>query len=135
MVLNIIIAFVMWAVGMLLYSIGIMQILIVLFCAIPTTRKLSKVATVDCGYIYKRCTITIVTWLLISAAVFCAVFILGNAYVKYGFAIGVGISFLFSLGKWGANEANLQDYFKTYSCAIAQQDLERLFSSADDQPD
>lgn len=135
MLLNIALCIMMWAVGMLLYSMGIMQILIALFCTIPTTRKLSQVMVVDTGYIYKRCALTIVLWLLISVAVFCAVFMLGNAYVKYGFAIGAGISFLFSLGKWGANEANLQDYFKVYSCAFAQKDLERMFSSSEDQSD
>lgn len=126
MFLNILLAILMWAVGMFLYSIGIMQIILVVFCAIPATRKLSKSYWINTGYIYKRCVRTVILWLIISAVVIFAVFYFGNDFAKYGFLLGTGMSFLFSLGKWGMNEANMSDYFRAYGAAFSSRDLHTL---------
>lgn len=104
----------MFGCGVTLYSIGIMQIILILFCAIPATKLFSKYGNVDKQGIYIKCSVTIIVWLVISAFTIGAVLYFGSAYVKTGFFIGIAFSFILSLGKWGMNEANLGDYFGAY---------------------
>lgn len=126
--MDIILFIVFLQIGIFFYSIGIMQIIISLFCAIPLTRKTVAQCKrfVDTGGIYKSIAITITIWTLISAFVIWAIFKWGNSYTMTGFFIGIAISFLFSLKKWGINQANYQDYFSTFHRYYAQNDLEDL---------
>lgn len=114
MLANVILAIVLWIFGLLLFSFGIMQILISIFCTIPATRRFSKEGYIGTGPIYKRCVATIVVWLVISVVIIGAVLYFGNSFARYGFFAGMVIPFLFSIGKWGMNDSNLQDYFQVY---------------------
>ena len=129
MAINILLAAAMWFVGILLYSIGIMQILLTLFCAIPLTKRLSMIYLVDAAGIYKRCAFTVVLWLAISAAVIFLVMYFGNIYAKCGFWVGVAISFLLSLGKWGMNKSNVADYFRAYARFYPPKVLDEIFAA------
>lgn len=125
MLLNILVLVAMWAVGSFLYSIGVMQILIILFCAIPLTKTLIQNGyEVNKSGIYKRFFITIVFWLIILLGISIPVFLFGNSYVKYGYLIGLGIAFFISLGKWGRTEENISDYFSAYSRFIPDKRLQ-----------
>lgn len=116
---KIIVFAVMMAVGSLLYSIGVMQILIILFCAMPLTGRLIKRGyAVNKSGLYKRFSVTIIAWIIISVGVSIPIFRSGNPYVKYGYLAGLGIAFLLSLGKWGRNEQNVANYFSAYSAFI-----------------
>lgn len=126
--MNIILFIVFWLIGIFLYSIGIMQIVLSIFSAIPLTKKTASQCKrlVDTRGIYKSIAITISIWTIISAFAIWAVLKWGNSYTISGFFIGMAISFLFSLKKWGINQANYQDYFSTFYRYYAQNDLEDL---------
>lgn len=129
MAINILLAAAMWFVGILLYSIGVMQILLTLFCAIPLTKRFSLIYLVDVAGIYKRCAFTVVLWLAISAAVIFLVMYFGNFYAKCGFWIGFIMSFLLSLGKWGMNQNNVADYFKAFHKYYPEKALDEMFGA------
>lgn len=129
MVINILLAAAMWFVGILLYSMGIMQIFLTLFCAIPLTKRFSLIYLVDVAGIYKRCAFTVILWLAISAAVIFSVMYFGNFYAKCGFWIGFVISFLLSLGKWGVNQNNVADYFQEYAKFYPKKALDDIFGT------
>ena len=129
MVLNILLAAAMWVVGLFLYSIGIMQVMITLFCAIPLTKRFSAIYPVDTSGIYKKCATTIILWAVISAVVVFLVMHFGNFYAKCGFWIGVAIPFLLSLGKWGINPDNISDYFKTFHRYYPKNALVEIFNA------
>lgn len=131
MLWDIVILIAMWFVGMLLFSFGISQILICLFCAIPATKKFSKKLLVDSGYIYKRCAITILLWTIISLGVIFAVIRFANFYGQTGFLAGVVMTLVMSLGKFGMNSDNMADYFQVYGKAFTPKDLRRLIGDAE----
>ena len=122
---NIVLLIVFWFVGIFLYSIGIMQIILSLTCAIPLSRKtISKCNfTVDAEGIYKKITLTIVIWALLSFIIFFSIIYWGSSYIIIGFIIGIVLSFLISLGKWGMTQKNCEDYFSVFYRYYAEQDL------------
>ena len=130
MFLNILCVAGMWFVGLLLYSFGIMQIVLVLFCTIPATRRFSAICRVDKNGIYKRCTVTVVLWGVIAGLAIWAVVQFGNVYAVAGFWVGIGITFLLSLGKWGLNPSNLAGYFQTYGKFYDQDALKEILDGA-----
>lgn len=133
MFLSMLIALALWVVGMLLYSIGIMQILISLFCTIPATRRFAKERKADTTRIYKRSIGTIILWSAITAAIVWAVLTFANIYGKVGFAVGIALPFLLSLGKLGMNNSNLQDYWNAYgSCYETMPAVQLLLQYAQD---
>lgn len=113
-VIDILFAIGMWIVGAYLYSYGVMQILLTLFCSIPLTIRFSKIYDVDTPAIYSRCITTIVLWTVVTAVVIALVMAFGSIYVKFGFWAGFIISFLLSIGKWGINQPNFEDYFQAF---------------------
>lgn len=129
MVVNILLAIGMWTVGILLYSIGIMQIILTAFCAIPLTRRFSKIYLIDSPGIYRQCSFTIVLWTAISAVAIFLVMYFGNFYAKCGFWIGIAISFLLSFGKWGMNKSNVADYFQAYARFYPKKALDDIFGT------
>jgi len=116
MLLNILVLVAMWAVGSFIYSIGVMQILLVMFCAVPLTKDLIKNGYhVNKSGMYNSFSKTIIFWLVIILGISIPIFLFGNLYVKCGYLIGIGVAFLISLGKWGRTEQNVSDFFSTYS--------------------
>lgn len=110
---------VLWVIGMFfagvfLYSIGIMQIMLVLSCAIPVTRKMSKETPMDTKKIYAKCAFTVFLWGALSAGCFFLAETYAAQAGQVGFYVGIGISFLVSLGQLGPNDNNLKDYFSAY---------------------
>ena len=83
MLANVILAIVLWIFGLLLFSFGIMQILISIFCTIPATRRFSKEGYIGTGPIYKRCVATIVVWLVISVVIIGAVLYFGKMVIPF----------------------------------------------------
>ena len=127
MFVNILLAIVMWLVGVLLYSIGIMQIILILFSAIPLTKSFSQIYPVDTAGVYRQCAVTGLLWTVISVAAIFLVMYFGNAYAKCGFWIGFALSFLLSLGKWGINPSNIADYFQSFHKYYPQEAIDELF--------
>ena len=86
MVVNIIIAILLFVVGFLMYSIGMLQILIVLFCGFRMTSKLKRrfPGKISSNEIYYKYAFTIVYWSIIIASVTFAVFHWGNDNAKMG---------------------------------------------------
>lgn len=54
-----------------------------------------------------------------------AVFHWGNDYAKYGYLFGIGMPFLFSLGKWGMTEPNILDFLQGAQKYIAVDTFDR----------
>lgn len=129
MLINIFLAMAMWVVGVLLYSIGVMQIILILFSAIPLTKSFSQIYPVDTAGVYRQCIVTGVLWTVISAVVIFLVIYFGNIYAKCGFWIGFVLSFLLSLGKWGANPSNVADYFQSFRKYYPQEALDDIFGT------
>ncbi|MBM6871181.1 hypothetical protein [Pseudoflavonifractor phocaeensis] len=129
MLINILLAVAMWVVGILLYSIGVMQIILILCSAIPLTKIFSKIYPVDIAGVYRQCTVTGLLWTVISAVVIFLVMYFGNIYAKCGFWIGFVLSFLLSLGKWGANPSNVADYFQSFRKYYPQEALDDIFGT------
>lgn len=128
MLINIIVLIVFWGIGMIIFTLGILQIILLLTCAIPLTIKTATQCKcfVDTGGIYRRITFTILLWSIISGLVIWAVFRYGSSFAIIGFLIGLGITFLFSLGRWGVNADNYSDYFQTYRNYYAKKDLKEM---------
>lgn len=133
--LNILLTIGMWFVGVLLYSFGVLQILISLFCTIPATKMFSKGRFVDTGRIYRRCSVTILTWIVIAGGIIYAVLRFCGPYARVGFFAGMAITALLSLGRVGMNADNIVDYFRVYGTCYAPKDLcEILGEDAPNQP-
>lgn len=125
---NIIILCVFWVIGIFLYSLGIMQIILSLTCAIPLSKTtVSKCKCyVDTRRLYSSIITAIIFWTVISAFAIFAVLHWGSTYMIIGFLIGIIISFFLSLNKWGITQENYQDYFSSHYKYYAQKDLEDL---------
>lgn len=125
---QIIIAIVMYACGSLLFSFGIMQIILVLTCAIPATKNFCRYGPADTKTIYRKCAFTIVLWLVISALAIGAVIYFGGYIIRFGFFFGIAISFLFSIRKWGMTTDNIQDYIRAYGVYYSRAAIESIVS-------
>jgi len=105
-----ILTFVFWLTGLMIASFTLIPILIILFFGIPTTRKLEKIKMLkENNGIIKRYLISITILLLIFSVTIIITFL----FIKGGFIgllVGVGMAFLFSLGKIGKNQNNINDY-------------------------
>jgi hypothetical protein len=78
---------------------------------------------VDSSGIYKSVSITIVIWTVVSLLVIWPTISFGNSYMIFGLFIGMGITFLTSLSKWGTTQANCADYYRRYERYYAHNDL------------
>ena len=116
----------MWIVGIVVYSLGVLQCLICLFCGLPMTSMLGREfpGKVDIGGLRRKYILPMFFWLIISAGVTFAVFNWGNTYAKCGYLIGAGIAFVFSLGKWGMTEQNIMEFLQGAHRYIASDTFE-----------
>jgi len=100
-----------WFFGMLIGSIGLIQIVIVLKFSLPFTKKMSKMGLLtDKSTINKRDMIALGLWsviILVSLSLIC-LFAARSSLIA--FMIGVGLSLLFGFNRTGETEANIQDY-------------------------
>ncbi|OUO09182.1 hypothetical protein [Flavonifractor sp. An4] len=124
-----IVPFIMFFVGIFVYSIGVMQIILVLSCAIPLTKRMAQIYIVDTKGAYKQSAMTIVIWTVVTAAVVAAVLYFCGKPAKISFFIGAGLSFLISLGKWGMSKSNVADYFQAYAKFYPKKALDDIFGT------
>ena len=100
-----------WFFGMLIGSIGLIQIVNVLKFSIPFTKKMNKMGLLtDKSTINKRDMIALGLWsviILVSLSLIC-LFAARSSLIA--FMIGVGLSLLFGFNRTGETEANIQDY-------------------------
>ena len=114
MILDIVIAILLFVAGALLYTFGGLRILLILFCDIPLTGKLKhrygeKIAA---GALYIRAAYTCVLWLVIIAAATTAVIIWGHDYALFGYLGGFLLTFATTIGKFRIDRNNISGYLE-----------------------
>ena len=119
--------FIFWFFGMLIGSIGLIQIIIVLKFNLPFTEKMNKLGILtDKRTINKRAMMTLGLWsviILVSVVLIC-LFAARSSLIA--FMIGVGLSLLFGFGRTGENEANIQDYITSNQKFINLEELKNI---------
>ena len=105
-----IIPFVFWLIGLVITSFTLVPILIILFFGIPATKKLEKIKMLEeNNNIVKRYLISLIILLMVFLIIIIITFLFFKSGF-IGFLVGVGMTFLFSLGKLGKNQNNIGDY-------------------------
>ena len=103
--------FIFLILGMLIGSLGLIQIVLVFNFSIPFTKKMNKMGLLsDKNTIDKRAMMTLVLWsviILISVALIC-LFAVRSSLIA--FMIGVGLSLFLGFKRTGENESNIKDY-------------------------
>lgn len=119
--LNYLLAAGVFVAGSLVFSFTGVQILLVLFFAIPTTIKIKKESSlcVQTGKIYLSMFFTCLIQGFVIALCVWGLYVWGNLYATVGAAIGAGLSFILSISKLRASAANLNDYFNAYGKFIS----------------
>lgn len=116
-----------WFFGMLIGSIGLIQIVIVLKFSIPFTKKMNKMGLLtDKSTINKRDMIALGLWsviILVSLSLIC-LFAARSSLIA--FMIGVGLSLLFGFNRTGETEANIQDYMTSNHKFINLNELKNI---------
>ena len=103
--------FIFWFFGMLIGSIGLIQIIVVLRFKLPFTEKMNKLGILtDKNAINKRSMLTLGLWSVIIFTSVVLISLFAARSYLIAFMIGVGFSLLFGLNRTGENEANIQDY-------------------------
>lgn len=129
--LNWILLAVMWIVGIFVYSMFTLQVILTFTVTIPLSNRCSKLLgeKFNHGLAIKMAMMTVVFQIIIHAIAAVLLFKFGNDYAKIGFAVGFGISFLFSLGKLSyRNPGNMQDFKdRTYARCFVGRPEESLF--------
>lgn len=116
-----------WFFGMLIGSIGLIQIVIVLKFSLPFTKKMNKMGLLtDKSTINKRDMIALGLWsviILVSLSLIC-LFAARSSLIA--FMIGVGLSLLFGFNRTGETEANIQDYMTSNHKFINLNELKNI---------
>jgi len=116
-----------WFFGMLIGSIGLIQIVIVLKFSLPFTKKMDKMGLLtDKSTINKRDMIALGLWsviILVSLSLIC-LFAARSSLIA--FMIGVGLSLLFGFNRTGETEANIQDYMASNHKFINLNELKNI---------
>lgn len=104
-----------YAIGIALYSIGILQIILTHKISVKQT-KIMQNANVPAHYdkIYKSMFITICIWSYILYIAFGLITYFANKQILIGIAIGLIFSWILSLRSLGFSRDNVEDYQKTY---------------------
>jgi hypothetical protein len=109
--MSIVFYFIFMFFGVLIGSLGLIQIVVILKFNFPFTEKMSKLGILtDKRTINKRAMMTLILWsviILLSIILIC-LFAARSSLVS--FMLGVGLSLLFGFNRTGENEANIQDY-------------------------
>lgn len=123
MVLEIIIAILLFLAGALLYTFGILRVLLCYTSAIPLTRELKTryPGRVAAGAIYMKIAYTTVFWLIITVAATLAVIGWGLDYSLFGYLGGILLTFATTIGRLGRNQRNVANYLVQYERFIDKQ--------------
>lgn len=126
MVLDIVIAILLFVAGALLYTFGILRVLLILFCGVPLTRKLKGLynGKVASGAIYLKFAYTAALWLVLTAAATVIVVYWGGDYGLFGYLGGILLTLATTIGRLGVNERNSLSYLGAYARYI-DKDLRR----------
>ncbi len=123
MVLEVIIAILLFLSGALLYTFGILRVLLCYTSAIPLTRELKTryPGRVAAGAIYMKIAYTTVFWLIITVAATLAVIGWGLDYSLFGYLGGILLTFATTIGRLGRNQRNVANYLVQYERFIDKQ--------------
>lgn len=123
MVLEVIIAILLFLAGALLYTFGILRVLLCYTSAIPLTRELKTryPGRVAAGAIYMKIAYTTVFWLIITVAATLAVIGWGLDYSLFGYLGGILLTFATTIGRLGRNQRNVANYLVQYERFIDKQ--------------
>ncbi len=123
MVLEVIIAILLFLAGALLYTFGILRVLLCYTSAIPLTRELETryPGRVAAGAIYMKIAYTTVFWLIITVAATLAVIGWGLDYSLFGYLGGILLTFATTIGRLGRNQRNVANYLVQYERFIDKQ--------------
>lgn len=123
MVLEVIIAILLFLSGALLYTFGILRVLLCYTSAIPLTRELKTryPGRVAAGAIYMKIAYTTVFWLIIIVAATLAVIGWGLDYSLFGYLGGILLTFATTIGRLGRNQRNVANYLVQYERFIDKQ--------------
>lgn len=123
MVLEVIIAILLFLSGALLYTFGILRALLCYTSAIPLTRELKTryPGRVAAGAIYMKIAYTTVFWLIITVAATLAVIGWGLDYSLFGYLGGILLTFATTIGRLGRNQRNVANYLVQYERFIDKQ--------------
>jgi len=126
---QIVIAILLLGTGYLIGSFGLIQILIVLRFALPLVSKLSKAGvTTGISTMRKIYTVTLLLWSSVTAAAVVLVTLFATPIESYAFFGAVIICLLIGFSSTGANEANMDDFMKTFSKYACKNDDEVIVS-------
>jgi len=111
--MSIIIFFIFWLIGVFVTSFTLIPILIIFAFGIPTTKKLEnlKVLKPDNGIIKSYFGSLTILGVIFLMMVIITYSVFPNGLV--GILFGIGMVFLFGIGKIGRNEKNIIDYIET----------------------
>ena len=123
MVLEVIIAILLFLAGALLYTFGILRVLLCYTSAIPLTRELETryPGRVAAGAIYMKIAYTTVFWLIITVAATLAVIGWGLDYSLFGYLGGILLTFATTIRRLGRNQRNVANYLVQYERFIDKQ--------------
>ena len=123
MVLEVIIAILLFLSGALLYTFGILRVLLCYTSAIPLTRELKAryPGRVAAGAIYMKIAYATVFWLIITVAATLAVIGWGLDYSLFGYLGGILLTFATTIGRLGRNQRNVANYLVQYERFIDKQ--------------
>lgn len=100
-----------WFVGNLLFSTSVTIIGCCLFCAFPLLRDLKPYSDyIDVRRAKRLYRGSVLLHLFILAAASWAVVTFTPAMMQYGFFFSLIFTILIGMGKWGRNEANIDDF-------------------------
>lgn len=107
-----IIAGLFWILGVFIGSMGLIQMMMILFFSIPFTRQLHRLGLItNTGIIYKMNMTALAIWTLIIGGVSTLAYLYASHLSFKLYLIGIGVTFLMGMGKTGTNDNNVQDYF------------------------
>ncbi len=123
MILEIVIAILLFVAGALLYTFGILRVLLCYTSVIPLTKELKTryPGRVAAGAIYMKIAYTTVFWLIVAAAATLAVIGWGLDYSLFGYLGGVLLTFATTIGRLGRNQRNVASYLVQYERFIDKQ--------------
>lgn len=117
MILDVIIAVVLFLGGALLYTFGLLRVLLCFTSTIPLTVELKRRYgdRVAAGAIYIKAAYTAVLWLVITGIVTYAVIAWGRDYSLFGYLGGILLTFATSIGQLGRTQRNVSNYLAKYA--------------------
>lgn len=103
--------FVFLFLGVLIGSLGLIQIVVVLKFNLPFTTKMNKLGLLtDKNTINKRAMMTLGLWSVIILVSVTSICLFASRSSLIFFMIGIGLSLLLGFSRTGENEANIKDY-------------------------